>query len=130
MLIDSQILFSENQDITTGTIKSENIVKLGAGDVSYVPIIIQATQEFSNLTNLKVALETSDTETFETSTILSETSLPKEELKAGAKFPIAFLPKGNKGYMRLSYTIEGDSETTGKITAGAVASNEISWQEI
>ena len=130
MLLDSQNLFSENQPITTGTIISENIVKFGAGDVSFVPILIQATQDFSNLTNLKVKVETSSDEKFEEISILSESTLNKDSLKAGSTYPIAYLPKGNKGFIRLSYTVEGEAETTGKITSGTVASNEMSWHEV
>ncbi len=130
MLLDTQSLFSENQAITTGTILSENVVKFGVGDVSFVPILIQATQDFSDLTNLKVKVETSADETFEEVKVLSESTLNKDSLKAGATYPIAYLPKGNKGYIRLSYTVEGSIETTGKITAGTVATNELSWHEV
>ena len=130
MLLDSQNLFSENQTITTGAIACENIIKFGTGEVSYVPVAIQATSDFSNLTNLKVSVQTSQNENFESSTTLCETTLPKESLKTGAMFPIAYLPRGNKGYMRLVYTVEGSSETTGKITAGVTCGNDISWQDL
>ena len=130
MLLDSQNLFSENQEITSGTIYSQNIIKFGGNDVSFAPVIIQATQDFSNLTELKVVVETSEKEDFEAPIVLSSSSLPKESLYAGAKFPIAYLPRGNKGFMRLSYVVEGTNETTGKITAGVVAGNDLSWHEM
>ena len=44
-------------------------------------------------------------------------------------FPITFLPKGNKGYMRLKFVVDG-IETTGKITSGVVAGNGLSIHEI
>lgn len=129
MLLDSQNLFSQNQEITSGTIYSQNIIDFGKNDVSFAPCIIQAVEDFSSLTSLNVIVQTSETQTFENSVDLIESKLLLENLKAGAKFPINFLPKGNKGFMRLAYVVEG-TETTGKITAGVVASNELSYHEI
>ena len=129
MLLDSQNLFSQNQEITSGTIYSQNIIDFGKNDVSFAPCIIQAVEDFSSLTSLNVIVQTSETQTFENCVDLIESKLLLENLKAGAKFPINFLPKGNKGFMRLAYVVEG-TETTGKITAGVVASNELSYHEI
>ena len=130
MLLDSQNLFSENQEISTGTIYSQNIVDFGKNDVSFVPVIIQAVSDFSNLTSLTVKVQTSDVATFEEPIDLIEAKLELSKLKAGAKFPITYLPKGNLGFMRLAYIVEGNSETTGKITAGVVAGDGLSGYEI
>lgn len=130
MLLDTQNLFSDNQEITTGTIYSQNIINFGKNDVSFVPIIVQAVSDFSNLTSLKVVFQTSLTPSFDEAVDLIETSLKLENLKAGAKFPINNLPKGNLGFMRLAYVVEGNSETTGKITAGVVAGDGLSVHEI
>ena len=130
MLLDSQNLFSENQEITSGTIYSQNIIDFGNTDVSFVPVVVQAVSDFSNLTSLTVAFETSSVSNFSTSNVLVETKLTLDELKAGAKFPVVRLPKGNIRYMRLKYIVEGTSETTGKITAGAVAGDGLAYHEI
>ena len=130
MLIDSQNLFSENQEITSGTIYSQNIIDFGQNDVSFVPLIIQAVSDFSNLTSLSVIVQTSKNPTFDEVVDLIESKMELEKLKAGAKFPINYLPKGNQGYMRLAYTVEGSSETTGKITACAVAGDGLTSSEI
>ena len=53
MLLDAQTMFSDNQQITSGTINSTNIVKFGKGDVSFVPVIIQVTKSFENLKQIK-----------------------------------------------------------------------------
>ena len=119
MLLDSQNLFSENQEITTGTIYSQNIIDFGKNDVSFVPVIIQAVSDFTGLTSLTVKVQTSSSANFD----------EVIDLKAGAKFPINYLPKGNLGFMRLAYVVEG-SETTGKITAGAVAGDGLSAHEV
>ena len=127
MLLDAQSLFSDNQEITTGTIASQNVVKFGKGEVSFVPVIIQSVSDFSNLSTLKAIVQTSENEDFSNPIDLIESTLTKEELKAGNKFPICHLPKGNKGYMRISYIATGESETTGKITAGVVVNNDLSY---
>ena len=130
MLLDSQNLFSENQEITTGTIYSQNIIDFGKNDVSFVPVIIQAVNDFTNLDSLNVVIQTSKTPAFDEVVNLTQTKLELSELKAGAKFPITQLPKGNLQYMRLAYEVQGTSETTGKITAGVVAGDGLSYHEI
>jgi len=129
MLLDNENLFCENQEITTGTIYSQNIIKFGKNDVSFAPVVVQAVEDFSGLTSLKVAFETSENADFSDSTVLAESTLTLDKLKAGSTFPITFLPKGNKGYMRLAFVVEG-TETTGKITSGVVAGNGLSHHEI
>ena len=129
MLLDNENLFCENQEITTGTIYSQNIIKFGKNDVSFAPVVVQAVEDFSGLTSLKVAFETSENVDFSDSTVLAESTLTLDKLKAGSTFPITFLPKGNKGYMRLAFVVEG-TETTGKITSGVVAGNGLSHHEI
>ncbi|MBR3605580.1 MAG: hypothetical protein IKL52_06095 [Candidatus Gastranaerophilales bacterium] len=129
MLLDSQNLFSENQEITTGTIYSQNIIDFGKNDVSFVPVIIQVVSDFTGLTSLAVKVQTSSSANFDEVIDLIESKLEVEKLKAGAKFPINYLPKGNLGFMRLAYVVEG-SETTGKITAGVVAGDGLSAHEV
>ena len=130
MLLDTQNLFSDAQAITSGTIYSTNTVKFGKNDISFVPVIIQAVSDFSNLTSLTVKIQTSDSEDFTSAVDLAESTLLLADLKAGKKFPISYLPKGNKGYIRLAYVVTGTAETTGKITAGVVASDELSYHEM
>ena len=130
MLLDAQNLFSDAQAITSGTIYSTNTVRFGKNDVSFVPVIIQVVDDFTALTSLKVKIQTSDTAEFTSSSDLAESTLLLADLKAGKKFPISYLPKGNKGYIRLAYTVDGTAETTGKITAGVVASDELSYHEM
>ncbi len=130
MLLDAQNLFSDNQQITTGTIYSTNTIKFGKNDVSFVPLVIQVVKDFSNLTSLTVKIQTSTDENFSSSVDLVSSTLNKDELIIGKKFPISYLPKGNKGYMRIAYTVSGTQETTGLITAGVVAGDGLEIQEI
>ena len=129
MLLDNQNLFCENQSITTGTTYSQNIIAFGKNDVSFAPLVIQVVEDFEGLTSLKVVFETSKTPEFLSPVVLAESTLSLNNLKAGSTFPITFLPKGNKGYMRLAFVVEG-SESTGKITSGVVAGNGLASHEI
>ena len=129
MLLDNENLFCEKQEITSGEIYSQNIINFGKNDVSFAPVVVQVVEDFSSLTNLKVSFETSSTSDFAESTVLAESILALADLKSGSTFPITFLPKGNKGYMRLKFSVEG-TETTGKITSGVVAGNGLAIHEI
>lgn len=124
MLLDSQNLFSDAQSITTGTIQSANIVKFGDGDISYLPLLIQVVADFSKLTSLTCNIITSATEDFSEATTLASSKMVLADLKSGNTFPISYMPKGNLGYIKLTYVVEGTAETTGKITAGVTASCE------
>ena len=129
MLLDNENLFCENQEITSGEIVSQNVIAFGKNDVSFVPVVIQSVADFSSLSTLSVKIQTSDNADFANPIDLAQSTLGLDELKAGSTFPITFLPKGNKGYMRLLFVVDG-SETTGKITSGVVAGNGLSIHEI
>ncbi len=135
MLLDKQNQFSDAQEVKS-TAASTNIVEVLKGalkEISFgqqIPLLVQVVEEFKGATSVKVAVQTSDKEDFSSPTTLIETSeIPVVELKAGYKFPINFVPKGNKSYMRLYYTVNG-SATAGKITAGVVAAHDNSYQDM
>ena len=130
MLLDTQNLFCENQAINSSTVYSENIIAFGKNDVSFAPVVVQVVEDFSTLSNLEVVFETDSSADFSSPTALAKASLELAQLKSGATFPITFLPKGNKGYMRLVFNASGDNETTGKITSGVVAGNGLAYHEI
>ena len=121
MLLDAQNLFSDNQEIQAASVVSTNTVKFGKGDYSFVPLLIQVTEDFATLTSLTVKIQTSTDETFSTSKDLAQSTMALADLTTGATFPIDFIPKGNQGYIRLVYVTEGSTATKGKITAGVVA---------
>lgn len=124
MRLDSQAIFSDAQAITANC-ASTNVVQMAAGQLKEVafgkpiPLLIQVVEEFNNLTSLKVGVQTCATDNG-TWTTLEEATLNLADLKEGKKFPIVNVPAGNKGFMRLYYTIVGTAPTTGKITAGIV----------
>lgn len=60
-------------------------------------------------------------------------AIAADKLVEGFVAPINFIPKGNEGYMRIYYDVTvntGEGITKGKITAGIVAGNEGSFQDM
>lgn len=136
MRLDSQAIFSDAQEITASA-ASTNVVEISKpnghiSEVSFgkdIPLLIQVVEDFAGLTSLKVGVQTDDNEDFSDAKTLVEASLDLADLKAGAKFPIKSVPAGNKGYMRLYYTVTGTA-TAGKITAGIVDAIDNSYQDM
>lgn len=136
MLYDLENLFSDNQAVTADA-ASTNVIKLAAGQLKEVafgtpiPLRIQVTEDFATLTSLNIKVQTASDEAFTSPVDLAATgAIAAADLKAGYVAPINFIPKGNLGYMRLYYDVTGSNATAGKITAGIVAANEGSYQDM
>lgn len=136
MLLDMQTLFSDAQAVTQ-TAASTNVVHTALGklkEISFgtpIALLIQVVEDFATCTSVKVAVETAVDEAFTTPVTLAETAaILVADLKAGYKFPINYMPKGNLGYTRLKYTVAGSNATAGKITAGFVAAHDNSYQDM
>ena len=139
MIFDEQALFSDKQAITADA-ASTNVIDLGApgtpkhgkapitqdfGRGRAVPIRIQATEAFNNLTSLKIKVQVDDNEAFSSAKDVAEVTVLQADLVAGYVAPMSYVPRGtNERYMRLYYDVTGTAPTTGKITAGLVAGNE------
>lgn len=130
-----ETLFSNAQAVTA-TGASTNVIHTAFGklkEISFgtpLPLLIQVVEDFAGCTSVKVAVQTSATEDFAEVVTLAETAaIPVAELVAGYKFPINFMPKGNLGYTRLYYTVDGTA-TAGKIDAGVVAGHDNSYQDM
>lgn len=135
MLLDKQNQFSDAQEVLTSAV-STNTVEILTGvlkEISFgqpIPLLAQVVEDFAGCTSVKAAVQTSATKDFSAPTTLIETSaIPVADLKAGYKFPINFIPKGNKGYMRMNYTVVGTG-TAGKITAGIITAHDNSYQDM
>lgn len=119
-MLDDLLKFSDNQAITE-TANSENIIDLGkdreiaAGNP--VPLLVTVKEDFNNLTSLKVSIETSATADMEDSIELASSTVELANLKKGKMIPISFMPVGNKGFVRLKYTVTGTAPTKGKVSA-------------
>lgn len=132
MILDEQGLFSNNQAITASCV-STNILDMGKREVFFgtpIDLLIKVTEDFNNLTSLSVAVQTSVDEAFTSPVKLAEASMVLASLKKDAIFPIQFLPKGNLGFMRLSYTVTGTAPTKGKILAAVIDGAEQSFHNI
>lgn len=132
MILDEQGLFSNKQAITSSCV-STNILDLGNREVSFgtpVELFIQVAEAFNNLTSLTIKVQTSKEEDFSDSVDLIEQKMLLADLEKGAVSSIKFLPKGNLGYMRLSYDVTGTAPTTGAILAGIVDGTSQSFHNI
>lgn len=133
MHLDEQALFSDQQAITA-TAASTNYIDLGAantppggsnaikrdiGGGNDMPLLIQVTEAFNNLTNLKVDVEVDDNTSFSSAKVVGTATVVLADLVAGKKIPPFNVPIGtDERYMRLNYTVTGTAPTAGKVTAG------------
>ena len=136
MLYDLENLFSDNQAITADA-ASTNVIKSASGqlkEIAYgtpIPLRIQVTEDFATLTSLEIKVQTATDAAFTTPVTLATTgAVAAASLKAGYVAPINFVPKGNLGYLRIYYDVTGSNATTGKITAGIVAGDSGTWQNM
>jgi hypothetical protein len=137
MILSAQQMFSNAQAITATAI-STNVIDLGVratpygaaaavnGDIgkgNSIPLLVQVTEAFDNLTSLKVAVETGDTTSLGTE-LLSQTVL-LADLVAGWQFNDNDVPQGAVGrYLGMRYTVSGTGPSAGKITAGISMGNQ------
>lgn len=119
-MLDELLKFSEDQAITE-TAASTNVIDLGVGrEVAFgdpIPLLAIVKEDFDNLTSLKVAVETDSAESFANAVELASSTVLLANLKKGKMIPLSFMPAGNKGYVRLKYTVTGTAPTAGKISA-------------
>lgn len=137
MILSAEQLFSDDQAITA-TAVSTNVIDLGAAGTPYdaaaalnqdigkgtpVPLLIQVTEAFNNLTSLKIAIETGSTTSL--GTVVIDATIVLANLTVGKQFPLMFLPRDiAERYLGVRYTVTGTAPTTGKITAGISAGNQ------
>jgi len=134
MHLDEQALFSDQQAITA-TAASTNYIDLGAantppggsnaiqqdfGGGNDIPLLIQVTEAFNNLTSLTVAVQVDDDTSFSSpTTVATSGAILRADLVAGKKIPPFNVPIGtDQRYLRLNYTVTGTAPTEGKVTAG------------
>lgn len=119
-MLDKLLEFSDNQAITA-TAVSENVIDLGKNrEVAFgtpVPLVIRVKEDFDNLTSLDITVQTAADEAFSSAVDLAKATVLLADLKVGKVVPLNFLPAGNKGFVRLKYTVTGTAPTTGKISA-------------
>lgn len=122
MILDNENLFSKQQAIT-GTANSTNVIDLGAANqnigVGYpLGLLAQVVEDFDNLTDLTIQVQTSTDEAFSSPITLMEVTVALADLVAGYRTPFLHVPRGVKRYMRLRYVVDGTNPSEGKVMAG------------
>lgn len=136
MIFSKQQLFSDDQAITASA-DSTNVIDLGVPGTPYdsnqlnqdiakgnkIPIFIQVTEAFNNLTSLEIKISSGATTALGTQ-IISKTIL-LADLVAGKQFPVEVLPNEiTERYLGIEYVVTGTAPTTGKVTAGITMGNQ------
>lgn len=134
MIIDLNLLFSEDQAVTATAI-STNVIRLPAmgtapgntaalsprnlGAGNDMPILLQVTESFATATSVTVTIETSAAAALTSATVLySSGAIPIATLVAGYRLPMRWLPDAPLlEYLGIRYTIGGSNATAGKFTA-------------
>lgn len=134
MLLDLENSFSNEQAITTSA-ASTNVLKAGGAlkEIAFgnpIPLRIQVTEDFTGCTSVEFKVQTAVDEAFTSPVDLATSgAVALANLKAGYVAPILYMPKGNKGYLRIYYSVVGTA-TRGKVTAGITAGQDNSYQDI
>lgn len=131
MILSAQQLFSDDQAVVASA-DSTNVIDLGVPGTPYgavaplnqdigkgnkVPLLVQVTEDFDNLTTLEIKLSTGATSALGTE-IASQTIL-LVDLVAGKQLNLDYLPNGIvEQYLGMEYVVVGTAPTVGKITAG------------
>lgn len=137
MIFSLQQLFSNDQAITASA-DSTNVIDLGAPGTPYgaaaalnqdigkgakIPILVQVTEAFNNLTTLEIKISTGATTALGT-TVLSQT-IALADLIVGKQTSFDVLPNDiTEQYLGIEYVVVGTAPTTGKITAGITMGNQ------
>jgi hypothetical protein len=142
MLMDKTGLFSDGQAITsTGATASTNVIDLGPFGTPYgspsalareigpsqTELSVTATETFNNLTSMTIAVQTATDAAFTTpTTVVTYGPYTLAQLATGARYLLPDeIPHGtNQRFVRLLYTVTGTAPTTGRISAGVVASRQ------
>jgi hypothetical protein len=134
MILSHNLMLSDNQAITASA-ESTNALDLGLaatpfgavaplnadlGKGNLVPLLVQVTEDFNNLTSLTITIKNRSTPGAGAATagaILSQTIL-LADLKAGKQFALCYIPQGTPlRYLALHYVVAGTAPSTGKVIA-------------
>lgn len=115
-MIDNSLVFSDKQAVTA-TAASENIIKLGGGDVpNRLFLVLRVDTAFAGCTSVTPSVETDDAEAFSAAeTVMTFPTYPLASLTAGM-MAVVPLPLGLKKYARMKYTVAGTA-TAGLVSA-------------
>jgi len=134
MILSQESLFSDAQELSSGSTTSTNIIRLVKraqpvlsaapffGDIGKgnpVPLLVQVVEDFSGTGDLTVNIETGSSDAL--GTVVASVTIPEADLVAGYRSAIQFLPEGiTEEYLGLTYTTDNE----GKVTAGIVGGRQ------
>lgn len=137
MILSSQLIFSENQEILQDQ-DSTNVVDLGVRGTPYsaaaplhgdigkgnkIPILIQITETFNNNSTLAVEIQTGSDESLGTTIIRQE--IDPSDAVVGQQFYIEVLPNQiTERYLGIKYSNLLGQNTTGRVTAAITMGNQ------
>ena len=140
MIFSAQQIFSDDQAITASA-DSTNVIDLGVAGTPYgaaaalnqdigkgakIPVLVQVTEAFNNLTSLEIKVSIGSATTLGT-TVISQT-IVLANLVAGAQFALDVLPNGiTERYLGIEYVVVGTAPTAGKVTAGITMGNQTNF---
>jgi hypothetical protein len=112
-------VFSDAQGPITASAYGTSAVNVGkfAGQGEPVDIAAKVVQAFNNLTNLKITVREADTEGGSYTDVMDTPVVLLASLVIGYEFKLNFVPKVEKPWVKLYYTLTGTAPTTGKITS-------------
>ena len=116
MIMDKELIFSENAEVKTSANSKELDFKEG-GDAVGQELTIRTVinQTFAGLTSLQIKVQTSDDNSAWEDVIMTP-AIPAAKLTAGREAMCIRTPKGMKRYARLAYVVSG-SGTAGRLTS-------------
>lgn len=142
-IMDITNMFGEDQAITADA-ASTNSIDLGATGTPFgasaalvrdigkgckVPLSINITETFNNLTSLTISLQVDGDPAFGSPKTVASVTYLLAELTIGKQLPFPDdFPEGtNERNARLYYDVTGTNPSTGKITAGVVAARHTNF---
>ncbi len=113
MIIDQNLVLSDNQSLVGTGLKKSKVIELN-GEVNEmgrpVPINVQLTETVKGATSITFKLVTCDTKDGTFKEVLSN-KVMDADLKLGAKPISGYLPQTLKKFIRVDYVIEGNSNS-------------------
>ena len=126
MLIDKQLVFSDDQAITASA-ASTNVIDLGEardiGNGEELFLYIQVTETLDDVgdnSTITPKLETYDNEAFGSATTLRTYEAITANKAAGSEYFYRLEPASYERYIRLYYTVANGDLSAGKLTATIV----------
>ena len=117
MLLDQNAMMSDKQAVTA-TAASANVIDLGAaGNAAPGALfaVCRVDEAFAGVSQLKVSLQTDDTEAFSAAEELLSATFETGDLDEVKNLFALAMPNGAKRYLRAYYTVTG-SGSAGKLS--------------